>query len=257
MLIGGVVAIVGFGGGMAMFFMARSEVNPLREQARLLTKKAEDAEIVPRLPKRSPPRPMPESPNCKRRLMRTIKRSGRPRIRPKQPRDSSPNWKASKRLGTGETGRRFAAMVAKKGPLPLPSPWQPSRRRRRQELDCSANVEFDTVNHKAGDRLRVSPKRTGPQGGRRQLRIKFHHELVKGKQLPAQVFATIFIVQAGSDEAVAIPIKLKSPNGDSEAVFDVKRFSRLGECHVLRFGWKRKGQSRGTSRSIAASSPSR
>ena len=45
MLIGGIVAIVGFGGGMAMFFMARSEVNPLREQAAAANKKAEDAEL--------------------------------------------------------------------------------------------------------------------------------------------------------------------------------------------------------------------
>ena len=45
MLVGGVVAILGFGGGLTAFYVARSEVAPLREEAAAAKKKTEDAEL--------------------------------------------------------------------------------------------------------------------------------------------------------------------------------------------------------------------
>ena len=90
------------------------------------------------------------------------------------------------------------------------------------------------LTHKAGDRLTISPKEDvvlKAEGG--MLRIKFRYKLQKGKEMPAEVFGTVFIAQAGSVDGVTMPIRLSEPNGDAEAVINVKGYT--GSANITFF----------------------
>ena len=65
------------------------------------------------------------------------------------------------------------------------------------------------------------------------LKLKFHYEVVKGKEMPANTFATIFIAQAGSVDGQAYSLKLTGDNGDAEAAFDVKGYT--GSANITFF----------------------
>jgi hypothetical protein len=95
-------------------------------------------------------------------------------------------------------------------------------------------VTFGMLNHKAGDRLSIKPtedKTLKAEAG--TLRIKFHFEVPKGKEMPAETFATLFIAQAGSVDGLSMPVKLNGANGDSEAVFQVKGYT--GSANIMFF----------------------
>lgn len=236
MLIGGVIGILGIGGGLALFFTARAEVNPLREQADAANKKAADAEMRAKTAEAGKAAAELELPELKKTLaardaeLKTAKEDA-----------STAKKKAAKleqERKEAETSKPAIAdmnpAAAKKGATDAKAEMPAKAPEGGKNWTAPPTITFGMLNHKAGDRLTIRPKEDKTlkaEGG--TLSIKFRFEVPKGKELPAEAFATLFIAQAGSVDGLSMPIKLTGANGDSEAVFQVKGYD--GSANIMFF----------------------
>ena len=93
---------------------------------------------------------------------------------------------------------------------------------------------IDLFSHKPGDRLWLWPKDDASLkaiGGK--LKIRFRYELRKGKELPTEALATVFIFEAGAVKISTIRVNLTGVKGDAEATFDVKGLT--GTANIIYF----------------------
>lgn len=240
MLVGGVVAILGIGGGMALFFMARSEVSPLREQAEAANKKATDAELRAKTAEAVAAAAEAKLPELQKNLtareaeLKTVKEEASTAKRKAAKLEQAQrDAEAAKPVANGGNvaGAKKDAADAK-GEMAAKMPdGAPTG---GKNWTAPASITFGMLNHKAGDRLLLKlkeDKTLKAEAG--ALSIKFHFDVPKGKEMPAETFATLFIAQAGSVDGLSMPIKLTGASGDSEAVFQVKGYT--GSANIMFF----------------------
>jgi hypothetical protein len=218
MILGGVLAMVGIGGGIGLLLLSRAEVGPLRDKAEAATKRADDAESKMRTAeavaaaaeanlaelRKNPPKPPPD-PALKEAqkkisaLENKLKElEARPAVDAKDPlaKNNSPAPKADIPDAGPAGGKNWTA---------------------------PATVMAGLISHKAGDRLWIRPQEDATlKAANGIMRVKFRYELRKGKELPAETFGTVLIFEAGSVTTSTIPVTLKGENGAAEAAFDVK-----------------------------------
>lgn len=232
LLIGGVLAVVGIGGGVAMFFMQRAEVVPLREKAESAEKRATDAELKMKTAEAVAVAEVANAAAFKKKA------------------EDSDNALKDARTKTSAAEKQVSSLKAQVKALEEAKPMMPDTpmvgkndnpdaKGANPKVDAGpmggknwtapASITFGMLSHKPGDRYAIMPKEDAvlkAEAG--QLRFRFRYVLQKGKEAPTPIFGTVFIAQAGSIDGKTIPITLNGPNGDSEVVIPVKGYTGTG-----------------------------
>ena len=271
LIMGGILAVVGVGAGVAMLVVSRGEVGPLREQAEAAERKAaaaeeraQKAESLKLLAeanletaKKSPPKD-PALAEAQKQLKAAEKRAT----------DAEKKLKTLQAAGGG-----VAAMPAKEldpnapggknDPVMPGGKLEADRPAKGRDLEkppakgnadaagapaggktwtAPETVTFGQLNFKAGDRLWLWPKEDAvlkAEGGK--LIVRFRWQLRPGQNLPAKVGAALLIQEGGTIYTTVAPVTLTGANGDQEIAFDAKSFSgKLPVYFFLSDGQQRK-----------------
>ena len=235
LLVGGVLAVVGIGGGVAMFFIQRAEVVPLREKAEAATKRADDADLKLKTAEAVAAAEVSNATAFKKKAEDADNALKEARSKATAAEKQVASLKSQlKAIEDTKPMMPEAPMVGKND---MPNPKGPDAKGGAGPMGgknwtAPASITFGMLTHKAGDRYAITPKEDAvlkAEGA--QLRFRFRYQLQKGKEAPATVFGTVFIAQAGSIDAKAIPIQLNGPNGDSEVVIPAKGYT--GSANVM------------------------
>jgi hypothetical protein len=242
LILGGILAVLGIGGGATMLIMSRGEVGPLRDQAEAANKKAAAAEEQARKAeslkllaeadlekfKKSPPKD-PGLADALAKLKAAEKRAeaaeqkakdaplkeaGADAVMPAKaaPLDpSSPGGKNDPVMPGGKLDAKSNDKMAD-GPPKGGKSWT-----------APASVTAANVTLKAGDRLWLYAAEDAVlKADAGKLTVKFRWQLRQGKELPKDATATLLFQEAKMATALSTPVKLAGSGGEAEAAFTIR-----------------------------------
>jgi chemotaxis protein histidine kinase CheA len=239
MIIGSVLAIVGIGGGMAFFLIARGQVGPYQEEAEAANKKATDADLRAKTAEAQVAAADAKVKDFEQRTTTALASAKKAEdanktTQTKSKDDAKKIAELEKKVTDMEAGAAAAgpAMVGgKKDPVVpgvVPGP------KGGKNWTAPSSLTFGMLNHKAGDRLVITPTEDMVlKADNGTLRIKFKYSVPKGKEMPAEIVGTLFIAQAGSIDAQTMQVKLTEASGETEAVAQVKGYTGSGNITFM------------------------
>jgi hypothetical protein len=259
LILGGILAVLGIGGGVTLLVVSRGAAGPLKEQAEAANKKAAAAEeraqkaeslkLVAEADldklKKSPPKD-PALAEAQAKLKAAEKRAADAEkkarkgdadavageaIMPAKDLDpSAPGGKADPVMPSGKLesdrpgkGKEIAKGAAKDAPDKPAADMPDGAPTGGKNWIAPGSVMVGPKTLKAGDRIWLWPQQDAALkavGGK--LAVKFRWQLRKGKELPPKAGATLMIQEAKLMKAFAAPITLTGVAGEMEVVFDVK-----------------------------------
>jgi hypothetical protein len=228
LIIGGLLAIVGIAGGVAMLMMARSEIGPLREKADAAEKRANEADLNMKTAQA-----VANAAEQKLTELKNTPPPPDPALRDAQKKVADLERKL-KDLESKAAAADAKEPAAKNAPSAPKEPKKDNAPKGGKNWTAPDTVMAELINYKTGDRLWIRPKEDATikaMGG--VLKVAFRYELRQGKQLPSEAFGTLLIVQAGEATTKTIGVAFKGPNGEAEAAFDVKGLT--GKANITLF----------------------
>ena len=254
LILGGILAVLGIGGGVTLLVVSRGEAGPLREQAEAANKKAaaaeeraQKAEALKVLAetnleasKKNPPKD-PALADLQAKLKAAEKQlKGMPVSRD----GASGGAAMSKELDPdGPGGKNDPVMPGGKLELDRPAKKEmekPAAKKDAPDKKPAVNLPdgvplggknwtapgaamFGTENIKGGDRVWLYPQEdAAPKAVNGKLTIKFRWRLRKGKELPPAVGAGLIVQEARQGRLIPGSVTLSGPGGEGEVTFDVK-----------------------------------
>jgi hypothetical protein len=262
LILGGILAVLGIGGGVTLLVVSRGEVGPLKEATEAANKKAAEAEERAQ----------------KADALRVLAEANLEAARKNPPRDPAlaeaqkTAKAAEKRADAAEkqlkgfqaTGGAAARDLDPNGPGGKNDPVMPggkleldraakAKEMEKKEMDkpgakteAPANPPADNADGpplggknwsapggakfgdkllKGGDRLWLYPvEDAAPKAVNGKLTVKFRWRLRKGKQMPKGVGVGLMVQEAKGTRMVAYSKALTGESGEAEATFDVKDF---------------------------------
>jgi hypothetical protein len=234
LFIGGILAIVGIGGGVAMFFIQRAEVVPLREKAEAAAKRADEADL--KLKTAEAVASAAESNAAKAKEAAASAETALKDARTKSSAAEKQVSSLKAQIKALEEGKPMMpeAPMAGKGDTPDPKGAEPkgdAGPKGGKHWSALPSVPYETLTHKAGDRLWLWPKEDVIlKADGDKLKIRFRFQLQKGKEMPASMVATILVTRGIFTDGITLSnFTLKGDNGDSEVVIPIKGLSGMAK----------------------------
>lgn len=231
LVIGGALALLGVGGGVGLFFVGRSEVNPLREQLAEASKRADAAEQKAKDAATALDIATAQT-NQKKNALPVIPK-------PDAAVQAAKDEAAAAKKKVTELERKLADLegAMAKEPAAMPKdakdpaakgPVKPAGAPAGGKNWKAPDAVMAGMNPlQAGDRAWLFPKEDAAiKAGKGELKIKFRWQLLPGKALPAEVFLTVLVHEVGGGGLTSTaPVKVAGAGGDAEVTFKLKGFT--------------------------------